>query len=506
MKLFKRIAAIVLAATLVLAMGMTAMAAELPSGTKGADKTITITPPSEIAPGVADDAENTYTVYKVFNATTDGTNISYTSLDGTAPSGFTVDDNGTVYLGTVSDTKTNATGEFPIVVGGVEKFIVPTDAEELTAEQIDAIKNYNGKVLVGTITIEGQTETTVTVPDYGYYYITTTTGTVVTIDSTHKNAVVQDKNTVPDLNKQITKTNAAPDEDGMAGTIFDDAGKEALAELGREVEYTATITVGKGAYGYVFHDKMGTGLEYVSGSASAELELPEGKSFDKNPWYTEKATPDSGDTLTITFEDGIPEGSIITITYKGKVTSDALTIDTGKNTARVNYGDSNSNNHTPDSETNVYNARLTVVKSDGSGNPLAGAGFVIMNSHESYYVKDDSANPTSVRWVSGIENATQYVSDASGNVQAFTGLVDGTYTLIEKTVPTGYNKVADYEFTIAAADSSDNNLKLTASVINQSGQELPSTGGIGTTIFYVVGALLVLGSGVILVTKRRMAS
>ena len=229
LKQFKTLVALVLALVLTMSVMGVAFAAALPSGTKGADKTITITPPAD----VATDASNTYTVYKVFNATTDGTAISYKSLDGTAPQGFVVDDANNVYLGTATDTATGATGEFAIKVGGNTKYIVPSTASELTADQIAAIATYTGKVEVGTVTITGTTETTVTVPDYGYYYITTSTGSVVTIDSTHKSANLTDKNTVPTLDKIITNTDKSAA--GMAGTIDAD-GKKALAELGKDVE------------------------------------------------------------------------------------------------------------------------------------------------------------------------------------------------------------------------------------------------------------------------------
>lgn len=488
----KKIIALVLAMVMVLAIGATALADALPTGTKGADKTITITPPS----GVAADATNTYTVYKVFNATSDGTNISYTSLDGTAPAGFVVDSQNNVYLGTVSDTATGATGEIEITVAGGKKYVVPTTAPELTAEQIAAIAAYTGKVEVGTVTITGTTATTVTVPDYGYYYITTSTGTVVTIDSTHKSADVKDKNTVPELDKKVTNTDKSTA--GMAGTI-DANGKKALAELGKDVEYTATITVGKGAKGYEFHDKMGSGLTFKGNDSVTVTAEPAVTGITGN-WYTIKATPDTGDTLTITFADGIAEGTVITIKYVGTVNSDALTVDTGKNTARVDYGDENSNNHTPDSETNVYNAKFTVTKKDGNNQPLEGAGFVVKNAAGKYYKKDG----TVVSWVADIAQATEYTSNASGEVESFTGLVDGEYTLVEKTVPSGYNKAADSTFTIEASDYESDNLVQTAEVINNSGAELPATGGIGTTIFYIIGAILVIGAGVLLVTRRRM--
>ena len=87
---------------------------------------------------------------------------------------------------------------------------------------------------------------------------------------------------------------------------------------------------------------------------------------------------------------------------------------------------------------------------------------------------------------------------------AFTGLGKGKYTLVENTVPAGYNPAADEEFEVEADNFESLELELTADVINNKGAELPSTGGIGTTIFYIIGAILVVGAGVVLVTRRRM--
>ena len=493
MRRMRKLMALVIVMVMALAMmSVVAFADALPSGTKGDDKTITITPPS----GVADDAINTYTVYKVFNATTDGTNISYKSLDGTAPAGFVVDDANNVYLGTATDTSSGADGEIQIKVGGATKYIVPSTADELTAEQISAIAAYTGKVEVGTVTITGTTETTVTVPDYGYYFITTSTGTVVTIDSTHKNAEVEDKNTVPTVDKKITGASSV-DEDG----------KKALAQVGTTVNYSAEITIGNGAKGYVFHDTMETGLSYNGDAAVTGVTA-------STTTYT---VGQSGtDTFTITFNDDyiktLAVGTKLTVTYSATVNDNAITTDPLNNTCYVSYGDANSNNRTPVTEADVYEAKFTVTKKDGKNQPLEGAGFVIKDANDKYYklttttTGEGSSTVTTnvVSWVDSIDDATEYTSDANGNVPSFTGLANGTYTLIEKTVPDGYNKAADSTFTIAEHDYTAGNLEQTAEVINNSGSELPSTGGIGTTIFYVVGAILVLGASILLVTRRRM--
>ena len=244
---------------------------------------------------------------------------------------------------------------------------------------------------------------------------------------------------------------------------------------------------------------------------NGETEVAAGaNTFDK--------TTAAGDTITITFVDAytkaLEEGTVLTIKYSATVTSNALTVNPATNTASLDYGDSNGKNSVPEVPVKVYNAKLTVTKLDETGAPLAGAGFVLKNADGKYYKltetttgEGDAAVTTySVSWVDAVADATEYttVTGEGGNVIAFTGLGVGTYTLVENTVPTGYNPAADQNFTVSAEDFENLELELTAEVTNNKGAELPSTGGIGTTIFYIIGAILVIGAGVVLVTRRRM--
>lgn len=440
----KRFVTILLALVMILSLATTAFAAETGS--------ITITPPS----GLDSSANNTYKIYKVFDAVGDGTNISYKLVQGktTAPEGFTVDAAGNV----------------------------TTTAETLTDAMITAIADYvKNDDPAATVTTTGSTAVTASGLSNGYYYITTSTGSVVTIDTTNPNATVTDKNTAPTVTKIIT-----------GASSVDADGKKALAQVGSAVTFKATITVGNGAVGYVFHDKMGSGLQYKNDVAVSGVD---------SSMYTIENPPKADDTITITFKDGIAKDTVITITYSATVTSDALTQEPAKNTAWLDYGDENSNNETPDSTTEVWNAKFTVTKKDGNQSLLKGAGFVVMNSEGKYYKLENNV----VSWVENIADATEYASDENGAVTAFTGLASGTYTLVEKTVPAGYNKAANTEFTIAAGNYTVSNLEQSTTVINKAGTELPETGGVGTTMFYVVGGLMMLMAVVLLVTKKRMA-
>ena len=449
MKKMKKIFALLIAMVMVLGMSTMVFAAGTGS--------ITITPPD----GVDTTQTITYKIYKVFDADGNGSAISYKLVSGktTAPAGFTVDTAGNVtYAGTAGAT-------------------------ELTQADIDAIAAYVANDdPVATVTSTGGAAAVAENLPNGYYYITTTTGTVVTIDSTNPSAQVEDKNIVPGVDKTIT-----------GASSLDEDGKKALAQVGTVVDYKAEITVGKGQKGYVFKDTMGTGLTYVANSLTVA-----GMTADTD--YTLEV---SGQNITVTFKDdaikGLAQDSKITVTYQATVTSDALTVNAAKNTATISYGNNSEFTSEP-SETEVYNAKFTVTKKDGNNQPLADAGFVIKNADNRYYKLDNGV----VTWVDTIDAADEHKSDAQGAVPAFTGLADGTYTLIEKTVPAGYNKAADSTFTIAKGDYTTTNLEQTATVTNNSGEELPSTGGIGTTIFYIIGAILVIGAGVVLVTRRRM--
>ncbi|MFS9337194.1 SpaA isopeptide-forming pilin-related protein [Streptococcus intermedius] len=219
-----------------------------------------------------------------------------------------------------------------------------------------------------------------------------------------------------------------------------------------------------------------------------------------------EVTAENGDTFTVKFKDTytatLEKGKKIVLKYSAVVTSDALSKNPAKNTATVSYGSNGSVNTTPKSETEVYNAKITVTKHDDKSKPLAGAGFVLKNAEGKYYKLTGNV----VTWVADIKDATEHVSKANGEVDAFTGLADGTYTLVEKTVPAGYNKAADKQFTISKGNYTVQNLEQTATVVNKPGTELPKTGGLGTMLLTLVGSILVIGVGVLIVTKKRMSA
>lgn len=491
MKKFRKLFAVLTASALVGAMSFTTMAATITPndtfiGTGSASIKVNLPALPE-----GSTATNEYKVYRVFDATSEGdekkTNISYklNANHKTAPAGFSVDNAGNVtYTGTGT--------------GG-----------QLSQNDITAIKNYvTDADLVATVTTDATDKKfTLSGLPYGYYYISTTTGTLVTVDSTNPNAEVNDKNEVPTLDKKIT---------GVAAGTLDEDGKKALAQVGTTVHYESTITIGKGAEGYVFHDDMGSGLELVTDKITVDDDDDNVKAPVSGTDYT-LSTTRSDDTIYIKFDDTyigkLAVGKVITISYDATVTSDALTIyqnGEGKNTASLDYGHSTGTNSTPTKETEIHNAQLTVKKiqpGDGPAEqkPLAGAGFVIKNEAGKYYkyTVDKTTNKASVTWADDIGDATEHVSDDNGNVPAFTGLSAGKYTLVEKTTPAGYNTAKDFNFEIVKGDYSVKNLVWNVPVLNEKGIELPSTGGMGTVAFAVVGLIVMAGAAVTLIIKKR---
>lgn len=477
MKKTAKIVAVLLTLAMVLTFSITAIAATVTNeiAASADDASITVTLPAN----QGEVANNTYKIYKVFDASVDPTTgaITYQTSAATLPAGFVRDAQGNV-------TYDNANG----------------NGTDLTADDIAAIAAWvtnNGQLVATVETTADDTSFTVEDLPYGYYYITTTTGTLVTVDSTNPNAEVEDKNDVPPVSKEITKSNG--------GTVDVDAeGKNAMAQVGTTVDFEATITKKAGAQNYVFHDTMTSGLTYNNDIVVSI----DGTPVEAAGHYTVGAT--GTDTITVTFYDNyiksLADDTVITFTYSATVNDAALVSDTENNTCYLSYGHETAENHTPEEKVEVYDATILVnkfYKDDSDQNqPLAGAGFVLKNSEGKYYKLDNGA----VTWVDSINDATEYLTDDTGALAdgaKFTGLASGTYALEEKTVPAGYNKADDTPITITANDYTTPNLVQTADVENESGTVLPSTGGIGTTIFYVVGSVLVLGAAVVLIVRRR---
>lgn len=228
-------------------------------------------------------------------------------------------------------------------------------------------------------------------------------------------------------------------------------------------------------------------------------------------------------------------GAAITITYTATVNSNAVT-QVDNNTATLTYNnnpkDDKSTGTTPPVEVKTYSAKVKILKVDknNTSTKLEGAQFVlrcktpgttgtVTAQAGNYYKFTPAEGETKAKteWIAvdpdtvtdliaagEAKNITVVTTDANGEA-SFDGLEDGTYELIEIVAPDGYNLLTSpTEVTIAGNSEDAGTLTVSSEIGNSSGTVLPSTGGIGTTIFYVVGAILVIGAGVVIVTRRRM--
>ena len=229
-------------------------------------------------------------------------------------------------------------------------------------------------------------------------------------------------------------------------------------------------------------------------------------------------------------------GSVITVEYTSILNANAVVGSAGNpNTMHLEYSNNPNDaqggetGKTPDDTVIVFTYKTVVNKTNEAGAPLAGAEFKLEK-----FVKDDKGTIT-YKNVKGKWIEKTLSSNQDGTVFTSTGLDDGYYRLTETKAPDHYNQLKEaiyFEITathdilsdspsLTAFNGSDISTGETAkftftaektegsistSVINKKGSTLPETGGIGTTIFYVVGVVLMLGAGVLLITKRRMSA
>ena len=374
-----------------------------------------------------------------------------------------------------------------------------------------------------TITNQGAvTATTTTVSftglDLGYYLVDTTLGTLCSLNTTNPDVVMEEKNEVP--------TNVKTVEEDSTGNY----GEKNDADIGQTVNFKSTITAQPGAENYVFHDTMSAGLTLNKASIKVNgVAVTDGQGNDVAGDNYTVSYPSGDGSDGCTFEiafaqsylDTITAATTITITYSATLNENAVIAGEGNpNTSTLSYGNSGDESHTPSgttppSETVTYTWDVDVFKYTKDGETekaLADAKFTLSKNA-------DGSNPIAlvskgnnvyrVAKTGETDTVTEITTDATGKF-TIKGLDADTYYLTETAAPAGYNKLAG-PVTIVIGENGVVNGTTEApqgvdevKVLNQSGAELPSTGGIGTTIFYVLGGVLVVGAAVLLVTKKRM--
>ena len=364
----------------------------------------------------------------------------------------------------------------------------------------------SGKTVAGSVTPTADGSATISNLKLGYYLVDSTVGALCELNTTNPSVEITDKNTKPTIEKKVQE-----DSDESWGDVND-------ADIGQTVNFKSTISAKPGARNYLVHDKMDSHLKFdsVTSITAGDTTLAAGED------YTVVTTGlNDGCTFHIVFTqtylDSITADTNIVINYTAKLTSNAVAGTGYVNETWLDYGDKQ---HTEHDTTTTYTWKLPIYKyhMDGEAKKaLAGAEFILYKGSEENrdYAKVTEGKLTG--WTKEKAEATKLVSGDDGMI-AVEGLDADTYYLEETKAPGGYNKLAGpvkVEISHAVTDANahmTHTLKQDTTDVekveieNKSGTELPSTGGIGTTIFYVLGSILVIGAVVLLIAKKRMSA
>lgn len=490
MKKMKRLVALALSVVMVLAMSVFAFAAE---------QTFTITAPA---------TDHRYEVYQIFTGDLSGSTLSNVKWgkNGTGTTGEAVDQ-ATLDALTEVNSKTNR-------------------------EKLNVIETYATLSNPVTTITNGATYSAVA----GYYLIKDKDGSVTGTDTytTYIVEVVGDvtiepKADVPSFEKKIKDRNDTTDADNT----YTDWQDSADYDIGDDIPFKLEGKVAsnyadyKGKYYFAFHDIEEEGLSFNKNS----VEVYVGKNKIETG-YEVVENPTDGCTFEVVFKNlkdisSVEAGSKIRVEYTSKLNDKAKLGKEGNvNKAKLEFSnnpneeqkgeDKPGTGETPWDNVIVFTYQVVVDKyaESENGQKLPGAEFTLQK------VLEDGSRET-----------VKVVKSDDGTSFTFKGLDDGKYILTETKTPNEYNSIEPIEFTVNAdhtitwdgtnrtevlteltGTAKDGKITFTANtdkselatkVVNKKGSTLPSTGGIGTTIFYVVGAILMVGAAVLLITKRR---
>ena len=335
----------------------------------------------------------------------------------------------------------------------------------------------------------------------GYYLVDTTVGTLCSLNTTNPNAVMEEKNVLPPVEKKVKE-----DSSGKWGD-------ENTAEIGQTVEFQTTIGAKPGAESYVLHDVMSAGLTLDPDSIEA-TGLIKGQDANTGDYHVVTTGLNDGCTFEVVFHqsylDTIAKDTDIVVTYSAVLNENAVIAGDGNsNKTQLKFGEDSDYETTWD-ETKTYTFKVDVVKTDEKDKVLDGAQFKLYNDktggNEIALVK---VSDGVYRLAKDGENGVEYITTVNGQLEIKGFDANTNYYLEETKAPDGYNKLAE-RVEIAVKNA---NLEASVSngvyqsggvhVVNKPGSLLPTTGGIGTTIFYALGGALVLGVIAVFLARKR---
>ena len=496
MKLFKKIAGFILAFAMILAIAMPSVVMAEGNGS------ITIT-------GAKDG--HTFEAYQIFTGDVSGTGTD-TKLSN-IEWGIGVTDIGKTQLGNAKDKAESLKNKSDAITFAyqVSKYLKTASAKETNVYNND---NYVINDLAP-----------------GYYLVKDKNGTVPP-EQTYTQFILQVvgndvsaavKSSVPTSEKKVKDTN---DTEGTTSDWQDSADYD----IGDEVPFQLTGHVAsdyneyKSAYQLVFHDTLSNGLTFNASSVKVYVnDSTDPVNTDK---YTITNPTTDGHSFDVTIHDvkalGTGVGKV-SVEYTAKLNDKAAIGSAGNpNTMYMEFSNNPNNEqggdkgHTPEDKVIVFTYKTVINKKNSERKPLKGAAFKLEK-----VLKDGSTKLVKEYKI------TDDKKDRDRTSFEFTGLDDGKYILTETETPYGYSTMHPITFSIIAdheIGSPDPKLKelngkkvtgeieftpninegtLTADVVNYKDSQLPSTGGMGTTILYAAGVILILAAGAFLVMQKK---
>ena len=501
-KAMKKLMAALLAVAMVCAMAIPAFADGSSSTSTAAVTKYTITAPKN---------GHTYEIYQIFTGDYDAlqpsmlTNIKW-GKNGTGTAGDAVEQ---TVLDELSGVASSASDKAKLAV--IEKYVTLTNP-------VKTIVNGGSVEVVGGYYLIKDQDGSLSGSEPYTTYLVSVVGTVT---------ISPKSNDVPEFEKKLKDTNdSTGDTTGWQDSADYDIGDYIPFRLQGTVpeDYDSYKT-----YYYAFHDVEEKGLTLDPSSVEVHLGDENGAIIPNTDYkvLTKKdgTTSDTECTFEIVFDDlkkvsGVTADSTITVTYKSQLNGNAVLGEHGNvNKAQLEYSNNprgDGKGETPWDNVIVFTYKVVVNKINQAGDPLEGAQFTLTKK---------------------TKNGTDVVKtmDVNTTLTQFTlsGLDDGEYTLTETVTPAHYNTISPITFTVTAdhkidwdsISTRDNVLTslsgekkvgeitfnvdkkagtLTTDVVNNIGTTLPGTGGIGTTIFYVIGGGLMVAAAILLITKKRM--
>ena len=510
MKHIKKLASLLLALVMALSLAVTAFADE--------STTYSITINNSTA-------GHTYEAYQIFTGDLSGTTLSNIKWGSSVSNAASLSDAAAV----AEKLDTNYTGTDKMTVADLLEMIT------LGTPAADSGETSNPYVISGLTA--------------GYYLVKDQDGSLTGDNDSYTEYIIQvvgnvtatPKSDVPEVQKKVKDINDSTD------TTKTDWQDSADYDIGDSIPFQLKATLADNVSSYttykvVFHDTLSKGLTY-NNDAKVYIDGTETNGFT----VTATVNADGTTTLTVSCDDvkalDAGNSSVITVEYTAKLNENAVLGSAGNpnkvyleysnNPNKSESGENHETGKTPEDTVIVFTYQTIINKVDSENKPLTGAAFKL----EKLIKGKDGAADT---WTT----VKEFTVDETTTSFTFSGLDDGQYKLTETKTPAGYNTIDPIYFVIEAThdatadtpaltvlkayltdengnkktevkDGETVNIDLgtvdltagsiTTTVVNKSGSELPSTGGIGTTIFYVLGGVLVLAAVVLLVTKKRMS-